>query len=147
MRKVFSIICIGFILFGCTKDDDALDCTTVLPPPNWFEISINDPGGNQLINNIFVQDSFLFYSASTQTYLKPLEFAGHPSYLMIDFPRISNGTEYYLELSDMDTDTLVFNFTEKITPCYTDYNLAEILYNGESTVINGEGSRYYLTKF
>lgn len=147
MKDLLVVICFGSILFGCTKDENVLDCSTVLPPPNWFEISIDDPSGNQLINNVFIQDSFVFYSILEQSYLKPLEFAGDPSYLMVAFPDVEEGVEYYIELSTTDTDTIVFNYTEKINSCYSDYNLFEILYNGESTLIAGDGRRYHLVKY
>ncbi|GEM_PF-2874283 len=146
MRKVFSLLVLAFLLIGCKKDVD-LDCTTVLPPPNWFEFSINSSGGTQLINNVYVRDSFRFYSATSNMYLKPLEFAGDPSYLYVAFPDLKSGEQYYIDLSDTETDSMIFNFTKTEYPCYTGYSFSEIIYNGYSTQIDGESRRYNVTKY
>lgn len=145
MRELFAILCFGLLLTSCEKDE-RLDCSTVVPPSNWFEISVDNSAGSPLINTVFVQDSFRFYSALVNTYIKPVPFAGDPSYLMIEFPDLRNGMEYYLVLDPLDTDTLVFNFSEQVNDCYSDYTLSEILYNGESTHITSTTKRYHVIK-
>ena len=145
MRELLAILCLGFVLLSCKKDE--LDCTTVVPPSNWFEISIDISSGTPLINTVHIQDSFRFYSVLTNTYIKPLPFAGEPSYLMIAFPDLRNGMEYYLDLDAVDTDTLVFNYSEQVSDCYSEYTLSEIIYNGESTPISGDSKRYHVVKY
>lgn len=144
MKKLIGIVIVVF-LFSCTKET-GVDCTTVLPPPNWFEISIDNSAGDQLIYSVYVRDSFLLYNANSSQFLKPLAFAGDPSYLRVAFPDIESGVEYYLELDTLDTDTLVFNFSEKVTECYSSYSLHEIVYNGYLTPIEEETSRYHVVK-
>jgi hypothetical protein len=121
MKKIVFIFC--FIILSCNNNDDT-DCSTVLPPPNYFQISFEDIDGNSLIGNVYVQDSFKLRTVNTIQYLKPQQ-----DRLLIRYEEIISNETYFLELNEADTDTLIVKYSHIQTDCFINFILETFTYN------------------
>ena len=143
MKKIVYALLLGCILINCSNNDDT-DCSTVLPPPNNFTLKLVDQAGNSLIGNTFVQDSFKLYNNSETLYIKPFP-TGFQDELVIFMSEVTNNQEYYLELDQTDTDTLVVNHSINQTDCFSFYILQSFLYNAETIYdIQNGGNDYQM---
>ncbi|MBT8288373.1 MAG: hypothetical protein HKN00_08865 [Flavobacteriaceae bacterium] len=130
------------VLLSCGEDD--VDCSAVLPPPNWFEIGFFDTQGNALIGSVYQQEEFRLYNDNTELLLRPVPF-GDPERLQVIFSNIQSNIEYYIELTATDTDTLHFNYETINGPCFSFSNLTEVIFNGR-TIEFEDDSRIDLIK-
>ncbi|MGV6831380.1 MAG: hypothetical protein ACWA5P_07460 [bacterium] len=120
-----------FIITACDNDDNnTVDCSNFLPEPDWFELGFFNTNGNPLIGTVYTQDSFRFFNANEELFLSPVPFSDLTR-LQVNFEDISTDIEYYIELTDIDTDTLSFSFTSEQGPCSIIYDLTQVIYNGE----------------
>ncbi|NNL81727.1 MAG: hypothetical protein HKO67_14665 [Flavobacteriaceae bacterium] len=133
-----------FILCCSCADDDDVDCSSALPPPNWFEIGFFDTNGNALIGTTYNQETFRLYNSSEETFISKVPFSS-PEYLQVRFDSINPQTEYFLELSATDQDTLVFDFSLSNGPCFSWFVLEGLTYNGDEIPLS-DNSRIDLIK-
>lgn len=117
------------LLLSCASNDD-IDCSTLDPGPNWFEMGFFDPDGNPLIGTVYTQESFRMFNAQEEFYVSPFT-GGDPNYLIVRYDDVTNDKEYYIELSETDTDTLQFTYAVVQGPCFPNYTLENVWYNGE----------------
>lgn len=118
------------LFLSCTSDDDELDCSTVDPGPNWIEMGFFDSDGNPLIGTVYNQESFRMFNSQEEFFISPF-LGGSPDYLIVRYEDITNDREYYIELSESDTDTLQFTYAVIQGPCFPNYILENVWYNGE----------------
>lgn len=138
MKNTLIYLSIALLLFSCSNDDPVTDCSLIIPPPNNILLRIQDDQNNPLIGTEFTQDSFRLRGNSMVTYVKP-DLNGNPIDLSIFFTQMADGVDYYLDLSETDTDTLRANYTASINECFTAFNLVDFEYNDQLvTDFNGE---------
>lgn len=132
MKKDYKILFFfSFIvlLLACENNDD-VDCTNVIPAPNWFELGFFDSQGLPMIGNVYQQDEFRIFNSNSENFISPTAF-GDPTRLQVFFPDFVTNTKYYIELTAVDIDTLNFIFETKQDPCFLNYDLKQVIYNGE----------------
>jgi len=143
-KKILLIFLLLATAIGCTKETEP-DCTSVLPPPNSFEIDIVDTNGNSLIGNIYTQNTFRLYNSSFEKWIQPTPY-GASNCLQVFFPDIENEVEYYIELDAMDSDTLQVNFSKTTGECFDRYTVNEMKYNGQNVAMVSSGGKFSLIK-
>lgn len=119
-----------FLLLACGSDD-GIDCTSALPEPNWFEIGFFNSQGEPLIGTVYQQEEFRLFNSDIEIFISPMPF-GDPTRLQVSFIDVDSDTEYYIELSDVDTDTLSITYDTRQGPCFLSYDLPQVIYNGET---------------
>lgn len=129
IRKGLGIL-LASLFLSCATDDDSIDCSLSDPGPNWFEIGFFDTDGNPLIGTVYTQESFRVFNLQEEFYVSPFT-GGNPNYLIVRYENITNEREYYIELSETDTDTLQFTYAIIQGPCFPNYTLENVWYNGE----------------
>ena len=129
MKNPLIYLAITALLFACTDDDSGTDCALIIPSPNNFLLRIQDAQGDPLIGTVFTQDSFKLRGNNAVTYIKPT-LNGNPADLFIFFTQIDDGVDYYLDLSETDTDTIRANYTVTTNECATSFDLEGFFYNG-----------------
>lgn len=117
------------LLLACGSDDDGKDCTSALPEPNWFEIGFFNSQGEPLIGTVYLEEDFRLFNANSELFISPMPF-GDPTRLQVRFIDIDSDTEYFIELTDVDTDTLSFTFDTRQGQCFLSYDLTQVIYNG-----------------
>ena len=125
---------LSLVLLSCSNDDDELDCSTVDPGPNWFEMGFFNAEGNPLLGTEYTQESYRLFNAQEELFISPWA-TGSLDYLVVRYEEITNDRIYYIELSETDTDTLKFNFTIRQGPCFPNYILEQVTYNDEAYLI------------
>ena len=133
MNKSFKIVTlsvIALLLMTCGNDDE-IDCSLILPEPNWFEIGFFDLQGQPLIGTVYTQSEFRIFNDNSETFLTSVP-TGDPTRLQIFYDFFESDIDYYIELSAVDTDTLRFIYQSTLKPCSIDYDLESVIYNGES---------------
>lgn len=135
---LFSVVILLFSFSGCKK---TVDCTLVLPEPNYFEITFVDSTGNSVLGTI---DSLRLYNASYDKYIKATRF-GDSSYLQIFYVDIDSNVNYFIELNNMDTDTLLFNYSIEVGTCFNVYIMDDLKYNGQNQTV-GNNIQFDLIK-
>lgn len=133
MKKVSALLIFCLLLIGCKKK---VDCSLVLPPPNYFEITFVNSSEQSLMENI---DSLRLYNSSFEKYIKPTPFASN-DYLQIKYTEIKSGKTYYLDFNESGTDTLVCEFITEQTDCFEKYTMQKIKFNGQVQVVNNNMS-------
>ncbi len=134
-----------FVFIACEGEEDKYpDCSLVLCPPNTVLLDYRDSEDNPLINTVFVKDSFKLFTPTSTQYLK-IRLQGDHYELEARYPDLETETTYFLELSDTETDTLVFNFSVLQSTCCTDYNIDSITHNG-TAVTETDTHRFVLVK-
>ncbi len=142
MKKFLSYFLLGFVVLNCNDDD--VDCTVVLPPPDNFTLKLIDQTGNSLIGNVYVQDSFKLYNSSETLYIKPFS-TGLQDELVIFMADLTTNQDYYLELDPTDTDTLIVDYAINQSPCFSFRTLELFIYNEEAIYdIQNGGNDYNL---
>ncbi|WP_145758325.1 hypothetical protein [Sediminicola sp. YIK13] len=122
------------LLLACASDDDSVDCTSALPEPNWFEIGFFNSQGEPLIGTVYQQEEFRLFNSKSEIFISPMPF-GDPTRLQVRFPDVDSVTEYYIELTEIDTDTLSFTYETLQGPCFLSYDLTQVNYNGETFLL------------
>ncbi|MEX1000712.1 MAG: hypothetical protein WDZ35_01210 [Crocinitomicaceae bacterium] len=129
MSKNLILFFFGLSLFSicsCSKPD----CTTALPPPDYFLLQIQDTTGNNLIGTTYTDSSYKLTGDNYEAFVSP-EPTG-PQYMLRIHPmELKNGEDYYLKLSDADSDTLSVVYSVKEDECFTSFILTSVVYNGE----------------
>ncbi len=144
MKNLISIICILFLIGSCDKEP-GLDCSNALPPPNYFHMDIVDSSGNSFIGSLSIQDSIRLYNNSFEKYISPENF--DPSYAFkIFYPDIESEIEYFIELDNMDIDTVTFNYSITPQECFDSYVMNTIEFNGQNMTISNSEGKYDLIK-
>jgi len=136
MDKGLKILLLSVLLatpISCGNDDD-VDCTTALPPPNWFELGFFDTSGQPLIGTVYLQDEFRVFNDNSEIFLSPVPF-GNPNRLQVRYEDFDSNLDYYIELTAQDVDTLRFIFESTQGPCFLINDLQQVIYNGESLEI------------
>ena len=139
----FSILFILFIA-SCGRNTDDVDCTNALPEPNWFEIGFVNMDGEPLIGTVYLQEEFRLFNASSELMLSSVPF-GDPTRLQVGYDDIVSDVDYYIELTETDNDTLRFIYSSSMGSCFINYDLQEIIYNGDSYDV-GNSSQIDLVK-
>ena len=129
-QYLFTIL-LMVLLLACASDDDGVDCTSALPEPNWFEIGFFNSQGEPLIGTVYQQEKFRLFNSDSEIFISPMPF-GDPTRLQVRFLDVSPDTEYYIELTDIETDTLIFTYNTLKGPCFFSYDLTQVVYNGET---------------
>lgn len=133
MPLSFSILFILFIA-SCGRNTDDVDCTNALPEPNWFEIGFVNTEGEPLIGTVYLQDEFRLFNNNSEIMISPVPF-GNPNRLQVGYDDIVSDVDYFIELTETDNDTLRFIYSSSMGPCFINYDLQEIIYNGDSYLI------------
>lgn len=120
--RLILLITFSFIFINCEKDSTHCD-----PPPNSFNVEIQDTQGNNIFENLFNQDSVRLYSDNDTI---PISWR-NINQLFIMFELIQVNEEYYLELSSLDTDTISIQWHSTGETC-KNYFLDSFEYNNES---------------
>ncbi len=132
-RVCILFICsLALLLPGC---EDDVDCTNALPPPNWFQLGFFTTNGEPLIGTLYKSEGFRLYNADTELSVSPMRF-GDTTRLLIRYDDVLPDVEYYIELTQEDTDTLSFSYEIRQDPCFLIYTLQEVTHNGESVSFN-----------
>ena len=139
MSKIVIIWSLGTLflcvaMLSCSSDDDEIDCSTVDPGPNWFEMGFFDSQNNSLLVTEYTQESFRLFNEQEELFISPWA-TGSPEYLIVRYNEITSNRTYYIELSETDTDTLKFLYSERQGPCFPIYSLEQVDYNGDIYVI------------
>jgi len=134
--KKLGLIIVSLFIISCGNDSDDCNDTAFLPPPNYFQLKLEDTNGNSLIGNLFIQDSFKLSNANSILYIKPLNF-GPDDELIIPFNSIDSGADYFLDLSETDTDTLNISHSLKTGECNSYESLDQFTYNSDLLFDNG----------
>ncbi|MBT8306852.1 MAG: hypothetical protein KJN85_07935 [Maribacter sp.] len=116
------------IMISCCVNDD-VDCTNALPAPDWFELGFFDSQGQPLIGSVYQQNEFRVFNSNTETLISSMPF-GDSTRLQVRFPDFTTNTQYYIELTSVDIDTLNFIFETTRGPCFLRYELMQVIYNG-----------------
>jgi len=138
------ILLVTFITFLSCDNNDDVDCTNAIPAPNWFELGFFDSQGQPLIGNVYQQDVFRIFNSNSETFISPTEWDPHR--LQIYFPDFVSDTQYYIELTTVDIDTLNFIFETTQGPCFLQYNLEQVIYNGETIEVENNSNSVDLIK-
>ncbi len=108
------------LLIACNKEsfeEVNNDHTLCLPPPNSFFLTLENEAGDNLLETVYLQDSFIIYNSDTLILTKTSN-----NYWWIGFEFYESGTDYYLDLSETDTDTIALYWhsecEEGCGPCY-----------------------------
>ncbi|MDC7995651.1 hypothetical protein [Altibacter sp. HG106] len=136
-RTFFIISAVMLLVYACGSDDD-VDCTTALPAPNFFLLGFFTTEGTPLLGNVYDQEAFRVFNTDT-TFLIPYQPGSYPNRLAVRFPAIQNDTEYFIELSEKDTDTLQFRYETMQGPCFPNYTLQQVTYNGTTIALETSG--------
>ena len=115
---------------SCGNEDDEIDCTLALPEPNWFEIGFYNTQGEPLIGSIYQQETFRLFNNDIELSISPNPF-GDPTRLLVRFEDIETDTDFHIELTTSDIDTLNFSFDSFQGDCFLYYNLQQVIYNGD----------------
>lgn len=127
----FKLIVFVLVTFlSCGNEDDEIDCTLALPEPNWFEIGFYNSQGDPLIGSAYQQESFRLFNNDIELNISPMPF-GDPTRLLVRYDDIVTDTDFYIELTATDNDTLNFSFNSFQGDCFLHYNLQQVIYNGE----------------
>ena len=135
MKKNYKILFLFSIivsLLACDNNDD-VDCSTVFPAPNWFELGFFDSQGRPLIGTVYQQDKFRVFNANNEIFLLPI--IDDPTRLQVLFNEFTSNLDYYIELTAIDIDTLRFVYETKQGPCFLNYDLQQVVFNGETIPI------------
>lgn len=130
--KILSFFISFVFLMSCGSDD--VNCTNALPGPNWFELGFFDAQGQPLIGSVYQQQEFRIFNSNSEAFISPMSF-GDPTRLLVRFPDFVSNTQYFIELNAVDTDTLNFIFDTMQGPCFLNYNLQQVIYNGETVEV------------
>lgn len=136
MKNAIFILALIAFFFSCSNDD-TVDCSLVDIVTPAFFLTYQDAQGNYLLNTVYQADSLRLYNNNSELYLRTYPTGDFES-LYVYYNGISDDTDYYLELTDTDTDTLKFKYT--ITPgdCAPNYTLKKVIYNGEEILASGK---------
>ena len=119
-------------LLSCGNDD--VDCTNAFPTPDWFELGFFDSQGQPLIGSVYLQDEFRVFNSNNEIFLSPIPF-GDSTRLQVRFNDFTSNLDYYIELTPIDIDTLRFVYETTQGPCFLNYNLQQVVFNGETIPI------------
>lgn len=114
---------------SCDADEEEYGCG--ICPPTTFHLGFFNEHGNTYVGYIYKQDSFRLYNAMEEYYLTYLPNGKHTRFL-VSFDSLTSGSDYFLEFSPTDIDTLRFSFEVEQQPHCRIYSFTEVLYNGES---------------
>ena len=129
MRAILLLnICI--ILFSC-EENKIIDEPPCLPPPELFNVYIQDSLNNDLIGTTFNIDSIKLYNfEESVTIFKRTE----PSnYFSIAFEQIISDEDYFLQLSSSEIDTIQLQWHSWDSGCHgaPAYEFDSIKLNGK----------------
>ncbi|NAY91106.1 hypothetical protein GTQ34_04165 [Muricauda sp. JGD-17] len=131
LNRLPNLFVIFIVLLSCENDDNNVDCTTALPAPDWFEIGFFNSQGDPLIGTVYQQADFRLFNSETEIFISPMLF-GDSDRLLVPYREIESNKEYYIELTPSDMDTLNFNFESTQGPCFLNFDLQEVIYNGDT---------------
>ncbi len=135
MKKIALTLVIAITVMACSNSDDDTAC---IPPfPGW-ELVLVDANQNPLIGTQFVQDSFKLSNSQATTYVRPTPF-GTGNDVQIVLPDLISGADYYLELSQTDSDTLNIEYEEFDGSCGPAYRTLRFQYN-DQLIYDGQGN-------
>lgn len=106
-------------------------CKNVLPPPQYFEMTFADVNNNNLLGSTFNQTSFKLHNSNSTVWLN-YDPINQGESLKVQYKDIQTNLDYYLDLSDTDTDTLRVNFTTTEEKCYDSFEINSFTYNGQN---------------
>lgn len=132
LSKLVCFLCILLIYFSC--DDKEVNCTNALPEPNWFDLGFFNVQEQPLIGTVYQQETFRLYNSENEIFLATNPF-GDSTRLQVRYNDIVPRNTYFIELSSTDIDTLNFSFEVTQGPCFPNYDLQEVIYNGQSYTI------------
>ena len=125
------IMCIAALLFSCGNNDDEDNCTTALPAPEWFELGFFNSLGEPLVGTVYPQEEFRVFNSNSEVFVSPVPF-GDPTRLQMRFLDFDSDVNYFIELTATDTDTLNFTYDVRQGPCFLNYDLTQVIYNGQT---------------
>ena len=134
MKNFLLTLAVVASLFACNSDDPDIACIPAFP--GW-ELVLVDGNNDPLIGVQFVQDSFKLSNSNNITYVRPTPF-GTGNDVQIVLPDLVSGADYYLELSQSDSDTLNIEY-EEFESCGPAYRTLMFTYNGE-VIYDGQGN-------
>ncbi len=121
--ELILLITFCFIFTNCEKDNTHCD-----PPPNSFNIEIQDTQGNNIFDNQFNQDAVKLYRDNDTI---PISWRNE-NQLFIGFELIQSNEAYFLELSSLDTDTISIQWhSNGESEICKNYFLDSLAYNNE----------------
>lgn len=130
IKLLFLLVSI-LTLISCDTNDD---CAAVDPAPYWIELGFVDSQGENLLGTVYQQEEFRIFNSNSEIYVVPV-VSGETTRLELLLPDFTSNTEYFIEFAPNDIDTLKIIFETIQGPCFLGYNLQEIIFNGETIVV------------
>lgn len=126
------VIVLSLVLTTACGNSDEVDCNfnRLSIAPQGIFIDLRDSNDESMIGNVFVKDSFKLYNPSHTAYVYPYQQGEYTS-IFVSFHTINTGTEYFLELNQLDNDTLNISYSLREGACFSVLALDQFLYNQE----------------
>ena len=144
LHKSFVFLLVISILPLNSCEDDP-DCSTVLPPPNWFDLGFFSAEGEPLIGTEYLQEEFRVFNQAGEQFIRPMLF-GDSTRLQVRFEAFESDTDYYIEVTPEDIDTLNFSYEIRQRPCFRTYELVSFRYNGQNVPLDPASIRVDIVK-
>ncbi|RZT00159.1 hypothetical protein [Aquimarina brevivitae] len=137
MKKNLTLVVLLFtaLFLGSCKNDD--DCTASTPPYMGIELGYFDDAGTSLIATSYNQDQFRIFNETSEVFITPGSINGIQR-LSLQLINFESDTDYYIELTDNDTDTIQLQYELIQQSCFNTYDLREVFYNGEPVQIEDD---------
>jgi len=125
-KTTFLLLLFSIIVIHSSCKDDCKGYE--IPPPNWFEIKLQNEQGEDLIGTVYTQESFDLIESTTDKVNK-IWRRGEENTIQIGFQGLKTNTDYYISWDENDTDTLSFKWQRIERKCHDSYELLEIKHN------------------
>lgn len=127
-------------MFSCNNDD--VDCSDIfiVAPAGFFEI-VNSDGENLIgEDNVYQFENFRIYNDTAEPFLDFFPNDGIKPQVRFDLFFETSAT-YFLELNEMETDTLRFNFQIIERDCADGVNIINAFHNEQELEVTDD--RYF----